>query len=89
MADLKFAEFHRENPKVYDHLVRLARKAVGAGKRKLGIRMLWEVVRWEIFLETTDPDFKLNDHHHSRYARMIMRLEPDLAGVFEIRELRS
>jgi len=86
-----FLKFHGENPNVYDELVRLARAAVCKGKRKVGIKMLWEVLRWNVWLETTDDgsEFKLCNNYPSRYARLIMKQEKDLAGVFDLRELRS
>lgn len=87
--EAKFWTFHHENPQVYDELTRLARKARSQGRHRLGIRMLWEVTRWNLTIETTSNDFKLNDHYHSRYARLIMKREPDLSGVFELRELKS
>ena len=83
----RFQTFHTENPQVYRALVALARKAVRRGHRRIGIGMLYEVLRWQTMLATTDPDFKLNNNYRSRYARLIMAQEPDLAGVFELREL--
>lgn len=87
-----FADFHRRNPQVYRILVRLAREAIGKGAQKLGLRMLWERLRWEINFSTDTPNdtepFKLNDHLIARYARLIMAEEPDLAGIFETRERR-
>lgn len=92
MSDLQadFERFHRDNPRVYEELVRLARQAV-AGRRlaRVGIGMLWEVLRWHFWLQTTDVEFKLNNNHRSRYARLIMDSEPDLRGVFETRGLKS
>jgi hypothetical protein len=87
--DRRFWEFHNANPRVYDELVRLARRAVERGRRRVGIRMLWEVMRWRLTIDTDDrhSDFKLNDHYHSRYARLIMRREKDLVGVFHLRQL--
>lgn len=82
-----FVDFHANNPHVYERLVKLARDLVARGHRKLGIGMLYEVVRWMQYMETTDTDFKLNNNHRSRYARLIMSQEPDLAEVFETREL--
>lgn len=82
------AAFYAANPIVYTTLRRLARQALHKGQPKCGIRMLWEVMRWEFMLATTDPsgaDFKLNDHYTSWYARQLMANEPDLAGFFEIR----
>ncbi len=84
-----FQEFHAANPQVYSTLLRLAREAVSRGKRKLGMKMLWEVARWQIYLETVGDDFKLNNNFTSRYARMMMTCEPDLKDVFNLRELKA
>lgn len=87
----RFEEFHALNPWVYHRLVVLARDLKRRGRRKLGIGMLWEVLRWQAYAATVDPssDFKLNDHYRSRYARLIADREPDLADAFETRLLRS
>ncbi len=87
----RFLVFHYKNPKVYDALVRLARRAVARGKDRIGIGMLWEVMRWEMWLDVdvASEDFKLNNNYRSMYARMIMKTEPDLADVFETRKLSS
>ena len=87
----RFEAFHRLNPWVYEHLVRLARQLRQRGHERLGIGMLWEVLRWQVFMGTFDPssEFKLNDHYRSRYARLIMDQETDLRGAFEIRELKA
>lgn len=84
-----FDEFHAANPHVYEMLVRFARVALAAGRKRIGIGALYERMRWETWVTTTGPEFKLNDHHRSRYARLMMAQEPDLAGVFETRALRS
>jgi hypothetical protein len=87
----RFEEFHRLNPMVYATLVRLAREFTRTGRSKLGVGMLWEVMRWHIYMATKDPssDFKLNDHYRSRYARLIQDTCPDLDGLFELRRLRT
>lgn len=92
--DERFADFHSHNPHVYDALVELAREARRINRTaKLGIGMLFEVLRWQTFLETkgeTPRDgYKLNNVFRSRYARLIMERNPDLRGVFDTRELRS
>lgn len=85
--DRAFAEFHRENPHVYAKLVALARQARSCGRLRLGMKMLFEVVRWHHAIETTDPKFKINNNLASRYARLIMTTERDLGRMFELREL--
>jgi hypothetical protein len=55
-----------------------------------GIRPLWESARYDSALDVgPDCGFKLNDHHHSRLARELMRREPELDGFFTVRDLRS
>jgi hypothetical protein len=83
----RFEMFHADNPQVYAKLVELSRTAKRAGHERLGIRTLWERLRWFFKIEVrSDDDFKLNDHYTSYYSRLIMQREPDLAGFFEIRE---
>lgn len=91
-AGERFWRFHEQHPLVYQLLVRFAREWKRAGHRRCGIKMLWERVRWEVGIEglpDSSDDWKLNNNYHSRYARLMMRQEPDLAGFFETRELRS
>lgn len=85
-----FDEFHAANPQVYERLVELAcewRKRRGA--RKVGMKMLFEVLRWEVAMKTRGDDFKLNNNYTSYYARLIMDQEPDLRGLFETRALHA
>lgn len=91
-ADSDFINFHRANPSVYNTLVRLARDLVSRGYKRVGMKMIWEVMRWEHMVRTTDPSgspFLLNNNLHSRYARLMMTSERDLAGIFETRRLKT
>jgi hypothetical protein len=84
--DAAFAAFHRENPDVYDELVRLARTAKERGRSRMSMRMLWEVLRYQRTLQIKgDGEYRLNNNYTSRYARLIMDREPDLEGMFELR----
>lgn len=85
-----FWEFHRENPEVYTRLVTLARawKERRPGQ-KLGMKMLFEVLRWEVAMKTTGDTFRLNNNLTSYYSRLIMQREPELSGLFETRRLHD
>jgi hypothetical protein len=86
----RFSAFHASNPGVYRALVMLARDMHEMGRRRLGIKMLWEKCRWELMLATTSEEGrKLNNDFSALYAREIMRNEPDLAGIFETRTRRA
>lgn len=82
----RFERFHADNPKVYETLVSLARTWVrNTGRRKIGIKALFERARWEIALSTVGEDFKMNNNYAPYYSRLIMRQEEDLADLFELR----
>jgi len=83
-----FFQFHSDHPEVYHTLVALTRQAVKSGRKHVGIRMVWEAMRWQRYLQTDEVPYKLNNNYHSQYARLIMESEPDLANVFEIRTRR-
>lgn len=84
-----FLEFHAANPLVYQRLVELTRQWTRRrGSRKVGMKMLFEVLRWEVAMKTTG-DFKLNNNYTSYYARLIMERNPDLDGLFETRALQA
>ena len=85
----QFNEFHLDNPHVYDLFVRFARELKAAGRRGSS-KLIFERLRWEFAISTTSSDeFKLNNNFTSQYARLAMALEPDLAGFFATRRLRS
>lgn len=86
MKELAFARFHIDNPQVYTKLVALAKSAKDAGQKKIGIRLLWERLRWYVTVETSNSQFKLNNNHTANYAQLIMAFEPELNGFFNTRE---
>lgn len=86
--DAAFAAFHEANPQVYAELKMLAVRARRRGAHRIGIGMLFEVLRWRHTLRTEGDTYKLNNNYRSRYARMLNH-EPELAGCFETRGLRA
>jgi hypothetical protein len=86
--DERFTAFHAANPHVYRNLVALARDLHRPGRR-IGMKMLFEVLRWQHLRTTGDQGFALNNDLTSRYARLIAAREADLADAFETRVLRA
>jgi hypothetical protein len=100
--DEAFWKFRKDNPQIYQLLVRFARQAKQAGRTRFGMKMLFERVRWYTVVETNDPTgLKINNNYTSRFARLLDRDErcspqcrgcadPEcLAGMFEMRELHT
>ena len=84
-----FLDFHRLNPHVYEELVELTWELSRKGVQRVGIKMLFEVLRWKHLLHTSGDTFKLNNSFHSYYSRLIMLNEPGLNGIFETRRLHT
>jgi len=86
----RFERFHHAHPEVFAKLVELAREVKARGKRA-GIRTLWEKMRWSFEIEADAvEDFKLNDHYHSRYVRLIVeRFPEEFSEFFELRRLKA
>lgn len=84
--EASFWEFHRANPEVYSTLARLAKQAKRDHGKMIGMKALFERVRWEMQIQTRRRDFKLNNNHTAFYARMLMENEPELAGLFALRK---
>jgi len=87
----RFKRFHAANPHVYENLVKLARDFRSKGSnhnRKLGIGMLYEVLRWNYYLNVDmgDEEFRLSNDFRAPFARLIMEQEQDLADAFNIKQ---
>lgn len=87
--DQAFWKFHRENPSVYETLVSMTREAQALGRSKIGMKMLFEVIRWQHLVHTKSDDFALNNNYTSRYVRIISEQHPELAHMFDTRRIHS
>lgn len=86
----RFEAFHARNPHVYQRLVAMTRALRDRGHTRVGMKMLFEVLRHDYMLTTDDPDsdFKLNNSMTAFYSRLVMDLNPDLDGIYETRKQR-
>jgi hypothetical protein len=87
--DEQFQKWAKENPAVIDCFLRFAREARDAGRRRFGIQMIAERVRWYTAVESKKDDFKVNNSFLSRLARLLVDRDLSLCGLFEFRELKS
>ncbi|MFD3926550.1 hypothetical protein [Streptomyces sp. NPDC058614] len=87
--DGRFEDFHAEHPWVYEALERLTVQWVAAGGGRIGVKALFEQLRW-LAPEITDGEpFQLNNNFTSRYARLLRASHPEWRDVFELRRLRG
>jgi hypothetical protein len=81
-----FWQFHQANPHIYEILRKFAFEAVQRRRRKIGMKLLFERVRWHVVVETdTDDDFKLNNNFTAFYARLFAEDHPEHKDLFAFR----
>ena len=83
-----FIAYHKANPSVYSKLHSLAMRLKRVGAKRYGMKALFEILRFNALLQS-DEKFKLSNNYTSHYARLLMKQEPELAGFFTTRPLRS
>lgn len=82
--DRAAASFHAENPHVMAQLIEIAREARARGVKRIGIKLLFERLRWLAAVRTDGDKYQINNSYTSWYARRIMQVD-GLAGLFETR----
>jgi len=82
----RFLAFHEANPQVYQELEALALRLRSKGCKWIGMRMLWETLRYNNLETATSDPYKLNNSYVSYYARLLLQHHPELSGAIEIRE---
>lgn len=87
----RFEAFHAANPWVLRAFEQLVADWLGQGHRKVGMKMLAEVLRWQHSRRTTTQatGFKFDNNLTSRYARLLIERHPEWEQAFETRELRA
>lgn len=85
-----YREWCRKNPRALDLFLRFAREALRAG-RPFGVKALAERVRWETSVRwgRDRSGFKWNNNYTAYLARDLVRAEPQLAGLIELRRVRE
>ncbi len=87
--DKKFWAFHHENPQVFRKLEELTEEAYVRGRKKIGIGMIFEVLRWNSIMQTEGDNYKLNNSYRSRYVRILVDAHPEYKDLFETRKIHS
>lgn len=85
----RFEAFHELNPWILTKLEAMTADCVERGLPRVGIGMLFEVLRYEYGRATRGDTWRLNNNFRSRYARLLLERHPEWSSVFELRGLRS
>jgi len=84
----KFDAWIALNPWVIPAVEHLVHAWLAAGHKRVGVKQVWEVLRWQ-YGTTVGDTFKANNTWTSRVARLLIERNPEWADVIETRELRA
>jgi len=82
-----YAAFNKANPWVVRELEKIAWEMIKHGRKKIGMRAVIEIFRWETRRHTISKDFKINNNFCALYARDILARNPHWGQVFELRKM--
>lgn len=85
----QFLAYDRDRPDMYRELVKLAREWQEKGRGRWSINGMFEVLRWQRYIDYGDDKYKCNNNYRAFYARKLMAEYPEFHGMFELRERRA
>lgn len=87
---LKFLEWHRENPHVFELFVRFCEEARDQGHKNLSAWLIVNRIRWETTVITRGGDFKISNDMIAFYARLYMAKDSiSRGGFFRIKRMKD
>jgi hypothetical protein len=85
----RYERFRDLNPQVMRAIERVCDEWVAAGGTRLGMKAVFEQLRWRSGIATRGDGWLLNNSFTSRYTRDLIARRPDLGPLFHVRELRA
>lgn len=86
----RFEQFDANNKWVFRALEHLVEDWLARGNTRVGIKQMFEVIRWQYGRATTgDQGFVCNNDFTSRYARRLLEVHPEWAEAIQTRQLRA
>jgi|TARA_R100000479_G_scaffold107943_1_gene54167 hypothetical protein len=87
---LKWWEWHKANPDVYDLFVKYSFEAIEAGRKRYSQWAIINRIRWNKEVETTGCDeFKISNDHIAFYARLFHAHYPEHKDFFLVKQLKE
>jgi hypothetical protein len=91
LIDDQFYVFHHDNPRVYELFKQLALEAIMSGVKHWSADNILHVIRWKTKEDgrRAGEQYKINNNHSSRYARMFAADFPEHENFFRTRRLKG
>lgn len=82
---IAFDAFDAANPAVYRLFCRFTHELIARGWQHGSADAVIHRIRWEVAMETTDPDWKLNNNFCAGFARKFAAEHPEHRDFFRTR----
>lgn len=81
-----FKKWLVDNPAVWQAFTSKVTEAyMHSHKSRFSARAIMEIIRWETMVHERDITFKINNNYVADLARLVMEVQPQLKGYFQIR----
>jgi hypothetical protein len=80
-----FFRWLADNYGIFCEFEKRALEVRSAGRKHFSARIIIENIRWHTLLRDKDATFKINNNWVPGLARLVMRIHPELDGMFELR----
>lgn len=84
--ELRFLQFDRAHPAVFEQIARIAHRRLDAGARRISMKWCFEVVREGDWTGDSHSPVKLNNDFSALYTRKLIARYPELAPLFKTRK---
>lgn len=85
----RFREYHEQNPGIYWMFFEKALIVLNSGRARYSAWIIFNVIRWELNINTVGDDFKVNNDFIALYTRLLIFHHPIFKDFFELRGMKS
>jgi len=82
---VKFCQYHKDNPEVYTEFEKFALKTINKGFTHYSAKGIFELIRWHTGVAAKGA-YKVNNNYTPFYARMFEESHPEHDGFFRKRK---
>jgi hypothetical protein len=84
--DRKFCQYDLENPHIWEAFKELTLTLIDRGFEKISAELVYNQIRWLMYIQHGNDGFKINNNFKPFYARKFARIYPQHNGIFAFRK---
>jgi len=85
---VRFWEYHRAHPEVFEAFCARAREMRDAGRKRYSAWGIVQRIRWEHDIQQGTESFKINNDFIGLFSRLLVHVDPSFEGFFQHRAMK-